>query len=58
MTQILHDMKAEYTETDLSKEEMPDPDQYQIVITGFTNFQEHSSVILEVVSWMEKAATF
>lgn len=54
MTQILHDMKVEYTETDLSKEEMPDPDQYQIVITGFTNFQEHSSVILEVVSWMEK----
>lgn len=53
MTQILHDMKVEYQEVDLNKDKIQDIDTFSIIIMGFTNFQDHSSTILEVVDWME-----
>lgn len=53
MPQILHDMKVAYTEVDLSKEELPDLEPFEIVITGFTNYQDNRDVILAVTDWME-----
>lgn len=53
MPQILHDMKVDYTEIDLSQAELPDLEPFETVVTGFTNYQDRRSVILAVTDWME-----
>lgn len=53
MKQILQDMKVEYREADISEKEMPEADEFSVIIIGFTNFQDHSNIILEVIDWVE-----
>ena len=53
ITQIFQDMKVDYREIDLRDGSVIELEQYDIIVLGFTNYQENSELLLAAVDWME-----